>query len=81
MKELAESLHRTSADMLGVQEHKIVHPKPIRYEIVNDFTLIMSKAWRNDLRTATEGVGILLNNRCAQCLANIKSHPERVLMW
>ena len=60
-EELVCSTITEKVDVLGIQEHRMLHTEDIKYETVNGRILIISSAWRNDSGAATGGVGILLN--------------------
>ena len=43
--ELIHSMSKYRIDILGIQEHRIIHQEPIRYERCNGHLLITSSAW------------------------------------
>ena len=46
-------------EVLGIQEHCIIHDDPVKHESIQGKTLVTLSAWRNDAGTATGGVGVL----------------------
>jgi len=79
-EELVQNFSAQDIEILGFQEHRIVHEEPTRYERILGKTLITTPAWRNSAGAATGGVGILLNTKATKCLANVTSHTERILV-
>ena len=67
-------------EILGIQEHRIVHDESLRYEKILGRTLITSSATRNSMGAAVGGIGILLNTGSLNALANIKSYTDRILV-
>ena len=79
-EELFQCFSKQCIDILGIQEHRIVHEDtPVRYEEMLGNTLITTSAWRNSTGAAQGGVGILISGRVAKCLAGVKSHSPRVI--
>ena len=79
-EELQQCFSKQRIDILGLQEHRIVHEDtPVRYEEMLGNTLITTSAWRNSAGAAQGGVGILISSRVAKCLAGVKSISPRVL--
>ena len=60
-EELSTNLTAQNIDILGVQEHRIIHNEPIRYEKVSSNMLITSSANRSSVGAAIGGVGLLLS--------------------
>jgi len=69
-KELVHNFSAQGIEILGLQEHRIVHEEPTSNERILGKTLITTSAWRNSVGAATGGVGILLNTKATKCLAN-----------
>ena len=80
-QELAENCLLQNIQILGIQEHRIVHEdQEIRYsKLQGSIEMITSSAWRNEAQAATGGVGLLLSKEAAKLLTNVKSHSKRVL--
>ena len=70
----------SNIDILGFQEHRIVHEEPVRYEEVDGKLLVTASAWRNDCGAANGGVGILLNSSARKTLTSIKPPNPRILI-
>ena len=66
--------------VLGIQEHRIIHEEPVRYESILDRTLITTSATKNKARAATGGVDIVLNNYAKNSLASVRSYDDRILI-
>ncbi|XP_072047147.1 uncharacterized protein [Amphiura filiformis] len=64
---------------LGIQEHRIVHKEPVRYENILGQTLITTSAVRNRAGAATGGVGIVLSSSAKSSLASVTQHTDRIL--
>ncbi|XP_060792617.1 craniofacial development protein 2-like [Neoarius graeffei] len=64
-KELATNLSLYGIDVLGIQEHRIVHEEVVRYEDINGGMLITTSATRNQAGAAVGGVGILLSSKAS----------------
>ena len=78
--ELGKLFSKLNIDILGIQEHRIVHEDPIRYEEIMGSTLITSSAWRNEQGAACGGVGVVLNNKAKKSLANVIPFSDRILV-
>ena len=67
-------------EILGIQEHRIVHQEPIRIEKVKKgVTLVTTSAWRNGAGAATGGVGFLMKSKAFEAISLIKPYGSRVL--
>ena len=78
-EEVAFNFNVQSIDILGLQEHRIVHDEPVKYETVLGNTLITTSAWRNEAGAATGGVGVLLNNKSKKCLKSVTPISQRII--
>ena len=80
-EELAEKCLLQDIQILGIQEHRIVHEdQDIRYsKLHGNVEMVTSSAWRNDAQAATGGVGLILSKRAAKLLVDVKSYGKRVL--
>ncbi|XP_072017053.1 uncharacterized protein [Amphiura filiformis] len=78
-EELVCSLMAYNIDILGIQEHRIVHKEPVRYENILGQTLITTSAVRNRAGAATGGVGIVLSSSTKSSLASVTHHTDRIL--
>lgn len=81
-EELAFNFEKQQIDVLGIQEHRIVHDDElVQYLKVRRSTLITSSAWRSDSTQAAEGgVGLLLSRRGKDALTGIKSVSDRTMV-
>ena len=63
--EVADNFSTCKIDigLLGLQEHRIVHTEPVRYERVLGNTLVATSAIKNSAGAAIGGVGLLLSPR------------------
>ena len=80
-EELAEKCLLQNIQILGIQEHRIMHEdQGIRYsKLQGGFEMITSSAWRNEAQAATGGVGLVLSKVAAKLLTGVKSYSKRVL--
>ncbi|XP_019623440.1 PREDICTED: craniofacial development protein 2-like, partial [Branchiostoma belcheri] len=67
-------------DVLGIQEHRIVHEDEVRYESIHGNTLITTTASRNLAGAAVGGVGILLSTKAFNSLAKVTPFNGRILI-
>ena len=78
--ELVECFLQSGIQVLGLQEHRIVHDEPIRIEkLSKGVALITSSAWRNTMGAATGGVGVLVTRDAYSSITLIKSFGSRTL--
>ena len=78
--ELTANFSKHGLDLLGIQEHRIVHDETIRYGYIQGNALITSSAWRNERGASTGGVRILLGCKAAKALKSVRSHTSRILI-
>ena len=67
-------------DILGIQEHIIMHGETVKNNTIGHSTLITTLAWTNYQGTSTGGIGIILNKRSINSLCEVISHSERILI-
>ena len=79
-EELVSDLIDYTIEVLGIQEHRIVHDEPVRYENIIGRTLVTTTATRNNAGAATGGVGIVLNTQAKRSLSSVKAHTSRILI-
>jgi hypothetical protein len=78
--EMAELFLDSQVEILGVQEHRIVHEEPIKIEkFKKGICLITTSAWRNAVGASNGGVGIMVTRRAYGAITLIKSYGPRVL--
>ena len=63
--ELGVCMRNSGMQILGIQEHKIVHGTEIEYQDLGNCYLITSSAWRFRSRATTGGVGMVLDKGTA----------------
>ena len=81
LMEVAHCAEEWGVEILGIQEHRIVHPNdPIVYRRVERCTFISASAWRNDAQAATGGVGLMLSSRARKALRRVYHHTDRILI-
>ena len=78
--ELVHNFTEQKIEVLGIQEHCIIHDDPVKHENIQGKTLVTSSAWRNDAGAATGGVGVLLNSHATKCVTDVRNHTERILV-
>ena len=79
--ELAKVFNMSGVEIMGIQEHRVVHQEPIRMEKFGKGTrLITSSAWRNGRNAAQGGVGIMVTKRAYGAISLIKSYSNRILL-
>ena len=78
--ELVHNFTQQKIDVLGIQEHHIIHDDPVKHENIQGKTLVTSSAWRNDAGATTGGVGVLLNSHATKCVTDVRNHTERILV-
>ena len=59
--ELKYNFESHDLDILGIQEHRIMHDETVKYNTIGHSTLITTPAWKNDQGASTAGIGIMLN--------------------
>ncbi len=78
--ELVTQFLESGMEILGIQEHRIVHQEPIRIEkFKKGVCLVTVSAWRNNAGAANGGVGFLLTSKAYNAISLIKSYGSRVL--
>lgn len=78
--ELVSQFCLSGIEILGIQEHRIVHQEPIRVEKFKEgVSLVTVSAWRNGTMAATGGVGFLLSSKAYSAISLIKPYGSRVL--
>ena len=79
--ELVHNCDKHNISILGIVDHKIVHSnKEVVYQTYDSHTLITSSAWRKKNNSAQGGVGLLINRKAKNALAEVISWNERILI-
>ena len=50
--ELEQQSNTAGIDILGVQEHRIIHDDPIEFRKISNSYLVTSRGWRNDVQAS-----------------------------
>ena len=78
--ELAATFIESNIQILGIQEHRIVHEEPIRMEKLNKGAcLVTTSAWRNSSGASTGGVGFMVTREAFDAISLVKSYSNRVM--
>ena len=64
-------------NILGIVDHMINHADTIRYENIDNLTLITSSAWRNSNKTSVGGIVIMVDRSSENVISEIKKKDER----
>ncbi|XP_033637877.1 uncharacterized protein LOC117298668 [Asterias rubens] len=79
-EELVSCMIKQGIDIIGIQEHRIVHNDPLRFIKVLGQSLITSSAWRNEAQAATGGVGLLVSQKAMKSLIGVQTVTNRILI-
>ena len=78
--ELAKTFLESGMNIMGLQEHRIVHDEPIKIEkFAKGVCLITSSAWRNSMGASTGGVGFLVTKKAYDAITFTKLYGKRVI--
>ena len=79
--ELGVCMRDSGVQILGIQEHRIVHSTEIEYQDLGNCYLITSSAWRTSNGAATGGVGIALDKKAVfDSLTSVYRHDRRTIV-
>lgn len=79
--ELANLFKGSGIEILGIQEHRIIHEDPIlTTKLGKDSYMLTTSAWRNRTGAATGGVGLLFTNKAYKSISDIKPITPRILL-
>jgi len=80
-KELCGLAKRHNQDIIGIQEHRIIHQdEEIRHhDLFDGYQLVSSSAWRNSTGAAIGGVGILLSAKAMKTLVSCNCITPRII--
>ena len=67
-------------DILGIQEHRIIHDDPVEFRKIGTSYLVTSSGWRNDSQASQGGVGLLLSQKAKKALLDVKHISKRILI-
>ena len=79
VEELEHHAGKQGIEIVGIQEHRIVHEDSIRYKQLDKYHLITSSAWRNSAQAAVGGVGVLISKKAEKALSSVKPISDRIL--
>ena len=75
-EELAYVANKHQIEIIGIQEHRIIHNDVIEYRKIGEHHVITSSAWRNNAQASQGGVGLLLGSKARKALLKVnKVHP------
>ena len=77
--ELDQCRKEAGIEILGVQEHRIIHTDPIEFRRVGSSCLITSSGWRNEVQASQGGVGLLLGPKARKALLKVRSINNRIM--
>ncbi|XP_063686094.1 uncharacterized protein LOC134819873 [Bolinopsis microptera] len=78
--EMVHLFEKSGAEIVGIQEHRIVHEEPVKVERVGKSSyLITSSATRNRAQAAVGGVGFILTSKAFDATTEITPVTERIL--
>ena len=67
----------SGVQILGIQEHRVVHSAEIEYQDLGSSHLITTSAWRTSNGAAAGGVGIVLDKKTVfNSLISVYSHDR-----
>ena len=66
--ELAHCRSLLGIEILGIQEHRIIHEEPTEYRKIGNSTLITVSGWRNEMQASQGGAGPLLGQKARKAL-------------
>ena len=71
----------SGVQILGIQEHRVVHSAEIEYQDLGSSHLITTSAWRTSNGAAAGGVGIVLDKKTVfNSLISVYSHDRRTMV-
>ena len=80
LEELARNFQVYGSEILGIIDHKLVHPdETIQIRSLDKCTLFTGSARRTESGGALGGVGILVSKRVEKLISDVKLHSERIL--
>eukprot|EP00116_Pleurobrachia_bachei_P002392 sb/3462654/ len=78
--ELANRIIANSIDIMGIQEHRIVHTEEARIEDLHGgVRLITCSAWRNSGGASVGGVGLMITKRAYESISSITPYGSRII--
>ena len=77
--ELEQCTQHQGIEILGVQEHRIIHDDPIEFRKVGSSYLVTSSGWRNEAQVSQGRVGLLLSQKARKALLKAKRISKRIM--
>ena len=77
--ELDKCRKAVDIEILGIQEHRLIHTDPIEFKRLGSSCLVTSSGWRNEAQASQGGVGLLLGQKARKALLKVRSVSSRVL--
>ena len=77
---MAYKIKESNIDILGIQDHRITHEEPFRYEEKQGTVLITNSGWENAHGASNGGVGIIINSMTKKSFLNIKAFGRRLIV-
>ena len=82
LDELVNSIRKHKLDIVCIQEHRFLHPEPIKYhQLASDNILVTSSATLNNSNAAVGGVGVAMSKNCLNSLLSVESISPRILVF
>ena len=78
--ELEQRNKLAGIEILGIQEHRIIHDDPIEFRRIGTSCLVTSSGWRNDAQASQGGVGLLLGKTAKKSLLDVKKISKRIMV-
>ena len=78
--ELDQCRKEAGIEILGVQEHRIIHADPIEFKRSGSSYLVTSSGWRNEVQASQGGVGLLMGTKARKALLKVKSINKRIML-
>lgn len=77
---MAHLFEKSGVEILGIQEHRLVHEERVRVERVGGSSyLVTTSATRNSAQAAVGGVGFVLSKKAFQAVTEIRPVTERII--
>ena len=79
--EMVHLFERSGMEIMGIQEHRLVHEESVRVERVGVSSyLVTTSATRNSCQAAVGGVGFVLSRKAFRAVTEITPVNERIVM-
>ena len=78
--ELDQCRQAVDIEILGIQEHRLIHTDPIEFSRIGSSCLVTSSGWRNEAQASQGGVGLLLGAKARKALLKVRCVSSRVMI-